>query len=414
MGLNTIEQILADTVPNEGVPLFGPYWRVGQLAVLAGDTGVGKSTLALQLARAIATGTEVLGQANGMGAQKVLFVGFELSGLGFKQRFGPTDGCDNFRYANLRAEAFLPEYGNAGQKLLNGLERMLKETGAKVVIIDQADRLHLSTAEWNYLLLRLSELRVKQGVSALLVVSHRARNLRAAAGLQHIYRHTQLVPHADTVFCLCQHGRNDSYRYIQVHKNTAGGGRPGSAVAVYEAGEQNGHYTLQPRGVEGCENVLPKSARELLIETKLEAEDLRRQGHSYRSIGKRMGLPESTIRSWVGCVELEDSVIQDNLPQNIPKANDIPAGGDTFFAHCFNLKSLCERTMFACPKKVTKEKTRKIPTFISLVARPRYFTREIQVHTNFANAQRTCISKCIDLTIGKQLQGMGKHCRGAS
>ncbi|HTH36388.1 MAG TPA: AAA family ATPase, partial [Pyrinomonadaceae bacterium] len=41
--------------------LFGPLWRVGEVALLFGPRGVGKSTLAVQIAESIARGRPLLG-----------------------------------------------------------------------------------------------------------------------------------------------------------------------------------------------------------------------------------------------------------------------------------------------------------------------------------------------------------------
>ena len=38
--------------------LFGPLWRTGELAVLVGESGVGKSVLAVQIAESIAAAME--------------------------------------------------------------------------------------------------------------------------------------------------------------------------------------------------------------------------------------------------------------------------------------------------------------------------------------------------------------------
>src|SRR6187401_2800167 len=57
--------------------LFGPLWRVGEVALLSGPRGVGKSILAVQIAESIARGRPVLPMPRGKSprrGEKVLYV----------------------------------------------------------------------------------------------------------------------------------------------------------------------------------------------------------------------------------------------------------------------------------------------------------------------------------------------------
>src|SRR5689334_13515586 len=59
--------------------LFGEFWLEGELAVLAGDSGAGKSILGMQIAESIARGQAIEPLAMTAKAQKVLYLDLKLS-----------------------------------------------------------------------------------------------------------------------------------------------------------------------------------------------------------------------------------------------------------------------------------------------------------------------------------------------
>ncbi len=68
-------------------PLFGDMWRRGEVAVLFGESGVGKSILAMHIAETIARGK---GFADGFAApraQPVVYFDFELTDIQFRERY---------------------------------------------------------------------------------------------------------------------------------------------------------------------------------------------------------------------------------------------------------------------------------------------------------------------------------------
>src|SRR5881628_574745 len=81
---------LAEATLQPAKPLFGELWMEGDIAVLAGEPGVGKSVLAMQIAESIARGRaiEPFGMIGGLdapgpGAQDVLYVDLETSAAQF-------------------------------------------------------------------------------------------------------------------------------------------------------------------------------------------------------------------------------------------------------------------------------------------------------------------------------------------
>lgn len=356
--------------------LWGNYWQTGQLCILAGDMGTGKSTLAIRLARAVAEGQPYLGQRENeseseeithpvtpqachptgatasTGSQeginpddkcrdagaKVLFIGFELGAAEMRMRYGEGEVPDNFFYANISADAFASGRATLGERLVASVDKMVEETEAEVVIIDQPDRMHLQPAMWNLLMLKLNALKVSRGVSVLITLNNKPRNLSKAPTISSIYKSNLLAPHADSIVAIANHCRAQGKRYIKLLKNTA---QPIDLNALPEVleivvknnypdihrrdtqktttddecqGSQKAKISLQPPtilsvqacGTEREEKVLLPTATERRNMRMIEAEEMRRQGMSFRDIARRMELPERTVRSWVSFIGARD------------------------------------------------------------------------------------------------------------
>jgi predicted ATP-dependent serine protease len=84
--------------------LFGPLWRVGEVALLFGPRGVGKSILAVQIAESIARGRPVLPIPKGKSrrrGEKVLYVDMQRSEAQWAERYTlakPVPGKPPRRY----------------------------------------------------------------------------------------------------------------------------------------------------------------------------------------------------------------------------------------------------------------------------------------------------------------------------
>ncbi len=131
--------------------LFGPMWRTGELAVLFGETGAGKSILAVQIAESISRGNAVQPfrtPQSALRTQSVLYLDLAHSAEQFDERYScpsPILGKLPVRYRfspKLRRASFgdleIPEAfrGNHRRYFMHSLNLALEETGATVLIID--------------------------------------------------------------------------------------------------------------------------------------------------------------------------------------------------------------------------------------------------------------------------------------
>lgn len=321
--------------------LWGDYWHAGQLCLLTGDMGVGKTTVGLQLARAIAEGRSFLAQSvnenecedsphpnplpEGEGVthpvtplachpsveginknkvgEKVVFIGFELAGEDLTSRLGVDVVNENFIYANIAGGV---KQQDMAERLPKSIEKLLSETDAKVLIIDQPDRLHFTPSAWNLFMLKLNEVKVQKGISILLILNNKPRNLSKAPTISSMYRSNQLAPHADSIVCIANHGREEGKRYFKLLKNTR---LPlpaeNAPVEVFKIGVQNVQILLQRCGEEDGEKVVQLSPLAKRNKLMMEAEDYRYAGMSFREIAVKMELPERTVRRWVSFIKAE-------------------------------------------------------------------------------------------------------------
>ncbi|UPT68443.1 MAG: helix-turn-helix domain-containing protein [Sphingobacteriales bacterium JAD_PAG50586_3] len=233
-----------------------------------------------------------------------------MSGADMRMRYGSGEVSENLFYANLNADAFATGRATLGERLVTLLDDMVKETGAEVVIIDQPDRMHLQPAMWNYFMLKLNALKVQQGVSILITLNNKPRNLSKAPTISSLYKSNLLAPHADSIVCIANHCRQEGKRYIKLLKNTALPLGENALVEVLEIGLQNNEILLQPPtilsvqvcGTEQEEKVLQPTATERRNARMILAEEMRCQGMSFRDIAIAMELPERTVRSWVSFI----------------------------------------------------------------------------------------------------------------
>lgn len=124
--------------------LFGDCWVEGEICVFVGDSNVGKTILAMQIGLAIAEPKKVQHSFNidechfdvNCSAQTVLFFDFELSDRKFAKRFRKDDGTEFDIPENFK-RIVIEDYSMPFEE---GIENLIKETGAKVVIIDNLSR----------------------------------------------------------------------------------------------------------------------------------------------------------------------------------------------------------------------------------------------------------------------------------
>jgi predicted ATP-dependent serine protease len=149
--------------------LFGRFFQTGEICILAGKTGVGKSILAYQIADGISRGISILDQENEAGAQKVLYYDFELSEGNINKRFPLYEPNENFYRPDV-TDIILKNEGVFNFQIVADDIDLLD---AKIVIIDNISAIALRSTQDQDTALKLMKdatmLKRQKNVSILLV-----------------------------------------------------------------------------------------------------------------------------------------------------------------------------------------------------------------------------------------------------
>ncbi|MGQ0540258.1 MAG: AAA family ATPase [Blastocatellia bacterium] len=226
--------------------LYGSLWREGELAVLIGDSGSGKSVLAVQIAESIARGRPALsalpaptGRALGSKIRspqstprnrKVLYLDFEHAERQFTERYSapsPIPGklpvrhrfSKNFFRTAINWHAVEPGKDLA-RAMQSAIYSEIEETGAKVVILDDitlAGENHMRSRGNLRTMRTLKMWSATQGLSILVLA--RVRSPRVGKGLGGHCRRSSIISHhfdlADSVFAINHSTFGPDYRYVK-------------------------------------------------------------------------------------------------------------------------------------------------------------------------------------------------------
>lgn len=217
---------------NEPVPkmLFGSLWLEGEVAVMTGDHGVGKSLLAVQIAESIASGRAFGPFEMTAKPQNVLYLNLKLSTKQFKMRYAeehdaeqgetlvnPYKFSNNLHRVDVDIHCKLPEgYKTFDEILAPLVERLVKKYKAKVVVIDNITMLQRSVygyRETNTIMKGLHRIKTKRGVSILVL----ARNSKYGSVRESTTGSSSALfsRFADSVFMLGVSRLDPSVRYVK-------------------------------------------------------------------------------------------------------------------------------------------------------------------------------------------------------
>jgi archaellum biogenesis ATPase FlaH len=164
-------------------PLLGPFWYSGELTILFADAGVGKSTLAVQIADCLSKGEGLFGLTGPSSPLRIHMLDFELSDRqvearykdpesGQHHRFADNFTCDSIDFAQLMIDE--PSV-RLDQAILQRIRRDILVTGAEVIVIDNISYLTMQTASDTQSALELMKslvaLKRELGISVL-VLAH--------------------------------------------------------------------------------------------------------------------------------------------------------------------------------------------------------------------------------------------------
>ena len=237
-------------------PLFGCLWETPGIAILAGDTGVGKSVLAVHIAHLITSDKrELLGLGCDV-RELVLYYDFELTDRQFEKRFDGFPFTDELLTGDTNPDAVDVE-----SFTFDHICADLDRTGARIIILDNITALALKTtadADVSIGIMKgLKRLQVERGVSSLVLAHTPKLPPGAALSLNHLAGSKHLSNFADSVFFIGRSVQGPRTRYVKQMKNRTDEELPG--VLVCELSDESGHlgFTLLGTDEEAPHLVVP-------------------------------------------------------------------------------------------------------------------------------------------------------------
>lgn len=203
--------------------LCGDLWAEGEMAILFGDHGTGKSILAAQIADGIAHGSgdgpfEVTARR-----QKVLFLDLEQKGSEFAARHAAEDKSHKFstNFVHVSVDPFteVPDgYKNFIDYLTKSISRLVREHRPKTIILDSLAQLRRSndiTRDVLPLLREFGRLKREFGLSILLVAPAQRRVLSKNIEIGDMQASRGLCAFADSIFAIGVSGGDTGRRYLK-------------------------------------------------------------------------------------------------------------------------------------------------------------------------------------------------------
>ena len=299
--------------------LFGPFWYEGEIGFLFSDTGAGKTTLAVQIAQSIASGTHIDNQILMTAKpQKVLFCDFELSEKQFELRFKNKKTGEKFIPSNniIRVQLDYTNYDiktNMQEAVFSTMKEYLTQTGIKTVIIDNISYIQ-EVSDFNQALKFMQKLKIlKQDLKlSILVLAHTPkRNLTDPMTENTMGGSKMLMNFADILFAIGKSTISDRVRYLKQVKVRMDAMEYGADnVFNCEIVQRNGFLKFEFNGnnaefIHLKRNVEKEERDEKIIE-KLKL------GKTQKEIAKEHNLSDRQIRNIK--TEYEKKMFEDNLP----------------------------------------------------------------------------------------------------
>ncbi len=306
--------------------LFGDFWLEGELSILFSDTNRGKSTLAMQIAEALARGKPIAPFEAVPAAQKVLYFDFEQSEKQFEARYSEmgTDGsrrCYRFSDNLLRAQTALlgelpPGYKTAAEFIHHSLTELLRQTGARIVIVDNITFLkgaNESASAAAQLMQALKYLKDYYSLSILVLAHTPKLPFTAPLSLRDLQGSKMLSNFADNVFALGASNQAADLRYLKHLKPRNSGIRfDVSNVILYRIEKSRGFLHFEFVGFASERDHL--MWRHEYIDGKrgeliIAAKRLFASGASRRRIGLILGVSHTTVSRYLEAAAPNDEGI---------------------------------------------------------------------------------------------------------
>jgi len=296
------------------VRLFDEFWREGELALLFGAAGTGKSVLAMQIADALARGAPLLGFDMPRRWRKVLYVDLRLSDAQFLARYGrsgdtpvPNAACSvtvsNAETASVRtrasslrfAENLYRERPGGEDDPFEWIRATVAANGFRVVVIDDISAIKRTcdgVRETLLLMRNLKRLCRDTGVS-ILVISGAEVPSDGWESEADLKRSRIMCSVADSVFSLGRKRMPEGARRLMQTRTS------GAELVWNHKNAPEGNIKKLETGMLGFEfdDRFSEAIDDHLRELIMCVDEMRERGESYRKIEEVYGISKSYAHS---------------------------------------------------------------------------------------------------------------------
>ncbi len=273
-------------------PLFGTLWQTEEITILAADTGVGKTLLAVGVADAVTKQENKFLDQQISHNEKVLYYDFELTDRNFLNRYSDYKFSDNLLFVD-----YNPTYIGNDVFNINQIRQDILSHDSNVIIIDNISAISMrSTAEADEslkIMKGLKQLQLEFGLS-ILVLAHTPKIPNSIPlGLNHLAGSKHLSNFCDSVFFLGRSKVDPNYRYI-IQKKSRNAPELEECI-ILEKVDKN--------GMVGFEFVNYDTENNHLFEKRSPEEEfdliksLHKQKKSCREIAKELGISKSKVNN---------------------------------------------------------------------------------------------------------------------
>lgn len=287
-------------------------FHTNELCIFFGDTGIGKSIFAVGLANAISNGISFVGLNNDNPPARVLYIDFELTDRQFRNRYTTKDGdefpfSDNLYIDNIDLSSYCTDNAKEFEsKLISGIEQLVDEVNAEVLILDNITFLSMGPTEDSKVALSLIkpmlELKKRKGISILLLAHTPKKYGVGGLSIADVAGSKLITNFVDGVFAIGKSKNDKDLRYIKQIKTRGGEMKYDSSnVIVLEIDKVDQMLTFSCRGYEQeKKHIFEYTESPESQEKKIkEAQELRKQGMSYREIASTLNTSKSTVDRWL-------------------------------------------------------------------------------------------------------------------
>ena len=287
--------------------LLGDLWQAGELAILFGGTGSGKSILGVQIGDGLSNGENVWYELKNENPPLiVLYMDFELSDKQFQVRYTSDDKkstyqfSDNFKMVNIPFGEIYEPGKNITAKIFELIEKCLEETEAKVLIIDNLTALSTEDNKDGNVAMEimsyLDKLKRKNGYS-ILVIGHTPKKFEFTPLTNgDLAGSSKITQFADAVFALGKSVIDNDFRYLKPTKNSRSKKETyhsNNVITIKKIKETN-FLKFEYEGTTTEDEHLSKNGDD----KKLQAIAMRNQGLPIRTIAEKLGLSVGTISNY--------------------------------------------------------------------------------------------------------------------